>query len=162
MIADKHITENFTLMQLLHSDTATRNHIEEQFNPSNEIVENLTGLAVNILQPLRNKIGKDFFITCAYRCAKVNASVGGAATSQHLTGEAADCVFNDGNAKLAKAVLDAELPFDQMILEGGTLQKPNWVHISYSPKNRRQILRADFTTGKAVYTTLTKEQIHSL
>lgn len=158
-MTDIQITPNFKLSQLLHSDTATRNNIVEQFLPSQEVVDNLKHLAINILQPLRDKLQKDFFITCAYRCAAVNKAVGGAMTSQHLIGQAADCVFGDGNLALAKAIINSELPFDQIIIEGGTISKPNWIHVSYSDRNRREILRADFRKGTAIYSHLTKQQI---
>jgi zinc D-Ala-D-Ala carboxypeptidase len=152
-------TKDFDLVRLTHSDTATRNHIEEQFNPPPSVVANLNLLANKILQPLKDGMG-DFFVTCAYRCPAVNKTVGGAASSQHLVGEAADLVLTNGaNITIAKKILELNLPFDQMIIEGGTLAKPNWIHVSYSGRNRRQILRADFTTGTAVYTVLTKEQI---
>jgi len=155
-------TKDFDLVKLTHSDTATRNHIIEQFQPSASIIENLKALAVNILQPLREALGADFFISCAFRCPAVNKAVGGAETSQHMTGQASDNIYPKGNLYLAKTVLTHDLPFDQMILEGGTLVKPNWIHLSYSPRNRREILRADFSSGKAVYTPLTKQQVLSL
>lgn len=162
---DVQITKNFRLSQLLHSDTATRNHIEEQFNPSLEVVDNLTHLAINILQPLRNALLEDFFVTCAYRCQKVNHAVGGVDNSQHLCGilnkakeAAADCVYSKGNTLLAKTVLVHNIPFDQMILEGGSLEKPNWIHLSWG-RGRNEILRADFSSGKVVYSLLTREQV---
>jgi len=158
---DIQITPNFKLSQLLHSDTATRNNITEQFTPTQDIIDNLKHLAINILQPLRDKLQKDFFITCAYRCPAVNKAVGGAATSQHMIGQAADCILADGNMILAKEIINANLPFDQMIIEGGTMAKPNWIHVSYSDRNRREILHADFSTGTAVYSHLTTEQILS-
>jgi zinc D-Ala-D-Ala carboxypeptidase len=152
-------TKDFDLIKLTHSDTATRNHIVEQFMPVESVRENLKALAINILQPLRDALGDDFFISCAFRCPAVNKSVGGAETSQHLTGQASDNIYPKGNLYLAKTVLTHNLPFDQMILEGGTLVKPNWIHLSYSPRNRREILRADFSSGKAVYSVLTKQQV---
>ena len=49
----------------------------------------LTALAKNLLEPIRAKFGP-IKITSAFRGPSVNAKVGGAKTSQHLTGEAAD------------------------------------------------------------------------
>lgn len=34
------------------------------------------------------------------------------------------------------------LPFDQLIWEFGDDNNPDWVHVSYSSRNRKQILRA--------------------
>lgn len=153
-------TKDFDLIRLTHSDTATRQHIAEQFAPPKSVIDNLKALAVNILQPLKDGLGEDFFITCAYRCPALNKVVGGAATSQHIIGQASDNVYSKGNIILAKKVLKLNLPFDQMIIEGGaSIKQPAWIHLSYSERSRRQILRADFTKGTAIYSTLTKEQI---
>ncbi len=159
MNLDIQITKDFTLRQLTHSDMGVRNHFDEQFNPSQSIIDDLTQLAKNILQPLRDSLGENFFIPCAYRCPRVNKAVGGAATSQHLLGQASDNIYSKGNIILAKKIIELNLPFDQLIIEGGTLSKPNWIHVSHSARHRKEILRADFSTGKAVYTKLTGEQI---
>jgi hypothetical protein len=59
------------------------------------------------------------------------------------------------NLRLAEIVMESGLPFKQMILEGGTMKNPRWIHLSYDPSdNRKQILYADFRTGKAKYSTL--------
>ena len=34
------------------------------------------------------------------------------------------------------------LEFDQLIWEFGTDSNPDWVHVSYSSKNRKQVLKA--------------------
>ena len=45
---------------------------------------------VDYLQQIRNHFGKAVSINSGYRCAKHNASVGGASRSNHMDGEAAD------------------------------------------------------------------------
>lgn len=45
---------------------------------------------VNILQKIRNHFGAPVTINSAYRCEKHNAAVGGAKSSKHLYGQAAD------------------------------------------------------------------------
>lgn len=163
MIADIQFTKNFSLLQMLHSDTATRNHYEEQWQPTQEIINNLRELAVRTLQPLHDYLMHEWFITCAYRCPRTNTAVGGANTSQHLLGQASDNVLTingrNENLLLAQAVLKSGVPFDQLLIEGGTLLLPSWIHLSNSPRNRRQVLYADFSSGKAVYSSLTPAQV---
>lgn len=45
---------------------------------------------VEALQTLRDKLGAPLTINSGYRCAKHNKAVGGASSSQHLSGAAAD------------------------------------------------------------------------
>ena len=129
------LTENFTLEELTRSTTATQRGIK---NEASAIVkENLQKLAENILQPLRNAKGA-VHINCGYRSPMLNKAVGGAATSQHLLGEAAD-ISGDDNAVLFHYIKD-HLPFDQLIWEGGNNKQPAWIHVSYSNRNRKQAL----------------------
>jgi len=44
--------------------------------------------------------------------------------------------------------------FDQLIWEFGTDDAPSWVHISYSPRHRKQILKAVKHNGKTKYLPL--------
>jgi hypothetical protein len=41
--------------------------------------------------------------------------------------------------------------FDQIIWEFGTDEEPDWVHISFSKFNRKQILRAKKQGNKTIY-----------
>jgi hypothetical protein len=98
----------------------------------------LTLLTERVLDPLREAFGKPIKVNSGYRCPKLNKAVGGSATSQHMTGQAADITGGSKaeNKKLFDLVRSLKLPFDQLIWEnGGT-----WVHVSYSPRNRRQVL----------------------
>jgi zinc D-Ala-D-Ala carboxypeptidase len=136
------MTKNFTLTEFLESQTATRRGIEEQFRPPKHIVKNLQALAENILQPLRDKTGP-IRISSGYRCKALNAAIGGSISSQHMMGEAADIISADpnvSNATLFEIIQKLNLPFDQLIWEYGTKLNPRWIHVSFSPRNRRQIL----------------------
>lgn len=170
MVKDIQFTKDFSLYQLLASNTATRNHYTEQWEPSQQVIENLRQLALHILQPLHDIVG-NYHINCAYRCERDNIAVGGVNTpghlSQHVLGEAADKSLivsgKNCNLRLAQEILKHDLPFDQMILEGGTLSLPNWIHTSYGPRDRKMILHADFSKPiKDRYSVLTKEQVLKL
>ena len=77
----------------------------------------VVSLCKNVLQPLREKLGKPININSCYRCPKLNAAVGGAKTSQHCNGQAADIEINGmSNYDLACYIRD-NFEFDQLILE---------------------------------------------
>ena len=141
MIEDKQLSKNFKLYEFLHSQAASRYNITEQFEPSQEVINNLTNLCINIIQPLREVLNEPLVISSGYRCTKVNGLVGGQPKSQHLTGQAADLIFpSKGNAFLFNKIIELKLPFDQIIWEFGDANNPAWVHVSFSNRNRRQIL----------------------
>ena len=129
----------FTIEELCYSATAKRLGIDNR--PSKEVVENLTRLVEKVLDPLREKYDKAIMVSSGYRCEKLNKAVGGAAKSQHLTGKAAD-IYVVGNSKETRRLFDLlvenNLPYDQAILEKGTMNAPQWVHVSYDDKRYRR------------------------
>lgn len=129
----------FTLNELTASSTAKRKGIDN--TPDATVRANLTALVANILDPLREAYGKPIVVSSGYRSPKLNRAVGGAAKSQHVTGQAADIhTLSDtpvDNKKLFDLIQSLKLPFDQLINEYNF----NWVHVSYSPRNRRQVLK---------------------
>lgn len=126
----------FTIKELSKSSTANQLKIDN--TPNEEQANNLVQLVENILDPLREAWGRPIIVNSAFRGQTLNAKVGGAKTSQHLTGQAADITVGnpEDNKKLFNLVQDLKLPFDQLIDEYGF----KWIHVSYSPRNRRQIL----------------------
>ena len=130
--------KHFTIEELCRSETARSRGIDNI--PTEEVRKSLTALVDNVLDPLRDWYGKPIYVNSGYRCPALNKAVGGVASSQHLTGQAADIDTNDRaeNRKLMKHIEDS-LDFDQLIWENGGA----WVHVSYRPdgKNRRQVLR---------------------
>lgn len=138
------LTKNFTLEEMLQSDTASRQGFKEQFNPNDEIIESLRLLCVNVLQPLRDKTDKAIIISSGYRCKRLNNAIGGASNSQHLIGEAADIKIEGITPfEVCKLIIELELPFDQIIEEFGV-----WTHVSFSTKNRKEKLKA-YKQGRA-------------
>lgn len=134
--------KNFTFKELCRTDTGIMN------NPGSvEIIDNLLQLTENILEPLRAAYGHPIFVSSGYRNPKVNRAVGGANNSQHVLGQAADLrVITNGrvnyaeNRRLFELIQTLKLPFDQLINEKPMKDGPSWVHVSFGPRNRRQVL----------------------
>ena len=126
----------FTIKELCQSSTATQKGIDN--TPNSEIVNNLTQLVDNILDPLRKEYGKPIKVNSGYRCDALNKAVGGSKTSHHRFGLAADITAGNKfeNRKLFILAQKLNLPFDQLIDE----KDYSWVHISFSTKPRKQIL----------------------
>jgi hypothetical protein len=81
--------------------------------------------------------------------------VGGASSSQHTKGEAADLMMSGGQKKLLEWII-ANLEFDQIISEFPDANgNPQWVHVSYREgRNRNQKLKAIKSNGKTKYVPL--------
>ena len=143
--------KHFTFQELTKSATAKRKGIDN--SPSLQVRANLAALVENVLDPLREAYGKPIVVTSGYRCEKLNRAVGGAASSQHVKGQAADIRSvqdtPEENKKLYDLIVKLKLPFDQIINE----YNYDWVHVSYGPRHRRQKLRAVKRNGKTSYMT---------
>ncbi|MBP5498425.1 MAG: DUF882 domain-containing protein [Muribaculaceae bacterium] len=128
----------FTFEELTRSETAKARGIDN--SPTPEIKANLEMLVDKVLDPLRERWGAPIIVTSGYRCPSLNKAVGGAKSSQHMKGEAADIKAKSGcrsdNIRLFKLIKSAGLPFDQLIDE----KNYSWIHVSYGPRQRRQIL----------------------
>lgn len=148
----------FTIGELTESATARRYNIKNV--PGITELNNLISLVENLLDPLREFLGKPIFVSSGYRCKALNSKVGGSKTSQHMKGQAADIYLKGlSNIVIAKVLVVSDLQWDQCIIEKETLQNPQWIHLSYKTSgNRNQIL---FYNGKS-YVTVTKEQIKKL
>lgn len=137
------LSENFSLQELLKSQTALRKGIDNKpTDPS--VITNLQVLCEKVLQPVRTHFAKPVVINSGYRSPKLNKAIGGSNKSQHTKGEAADIEIPGlSNKELAEYIED-NLPFDQLILEFYNGVDPNsgWVHVSYvnDSDNRKQTL----------------------
>ena len=91
------LSKNFTLRELLWSDTAARNPnlIEKQLSPPDSVIHSLDYLTTAVLQPLRDELDWPIRISSGYRCADLNELIGGSERSQHVVGEAADIQIAD-------------------------------------------------------------------
>ena len=145
------LSRNFSLQELIKSDTAVRKGIDN--NPNADQIEKLKLLCENILQPVRDHFGR-VKVTSGYRSVELCMSIGSSANSQHAKAEAADfeCIGVD-NAELSDWIKN-NLDYDQLILEYYTPGEPNsgWIHCSYIPDGRRaSFLHAFRQDGKTKY-----------
>ena len=134
------LSPNFTVEMLSSKAGVTRDPIRAHAGATyGEIVYNLQAVALNVLEPVK-KIYPNMFVTSAFRDPG-NAS--NAKTSQHPLGQGVDIQFKgiskkdyyDIASKLAKV-----LNYHQLILEYCNYTNNPWIHVSYSVKNRSQVL----------------------
>ena len=141
----------FTLNELCQSNTAQEKGINN--TPDERAKSNIQSLIKECLDPIREIYGKPIIISSGYRSSALNKAVGGASTSQHLTGQAADMVPANGGS--LKDIFKAAVSFgkyDQLIYEQNS-KGSKWVHVSYDAnRNRGQIL--SYKNG--IYTDITK------
>ena len=145
------LSRNFTLQELIKSDTAIRLDINN--NPNSGQIEKLKALCENILQPVRDHFGR-VKVTSGFRSEQLCLKIGSSVNSQHAKAEAADfeCVGVD-NAELFDWIKNNLEP-DQLILEFYTPGEPNsgWIHCSWIPEGRRaSFLHAYRSEGKTKY-----------
>jgi len=135
------ITPHFTLSEMTVSQTAARAGLDN--TPSPEVISNLR-LLCQALEHVRALFASPVIISSGYRSPTVNARVGGARNSQHISGLAADfTVIGIANREVIRRVSESVVAFDQLILEFD-----NWVHLSVSATApRREVLTIRKGTG---------------
>jgi len=142
------LSTNFTLEEFTNSETAKKNGIIEQFNPSNEVILNLKYGAENIAELIRRDFGS-FAPTVAYRCEKLNTILKGSKSSMHVTGEAFDETFIKEGVNISAKVFfwllknKAKIPFTELIWEKGDANNPNWLHIGWRKQQTQEVLVFD-------------------
>lgn len=140
------LSDHFSLEELTKSTTALRLGIDNSLHAvtSAVLVNNLTEVAVKILEPVREHFKIPFSPESGYRCITLNRALKSKDSSKHVLGEAVDFeIPGIPNIDLAGWIAN-NLEFDQLILEFYSPDNPTagWVHVSYSRRreNRNQIL----------------------
>ena len=133
------LTEHYKLEEFERSETAKRMGIDNTV--PNRLLPNIQALCENVLEPLRRQFDEPVYISSGYRCPALNKAVNGAASSQHMKGEATDIYSRQGAKRLREWYLWMvdNLHFDQLIWEVRANSK--WIHVSYKRTgvNRQQV-----------------------
>jgi zinc D-Ala-D-Ala carboxypeptidase len=131
------LSPHFTLAEMTVSETAARRGIDN--DPPPDVVERLKHTALG-LEAVRIRLGAPIVVSSGYRSPALNAAIGGAQNSDHTRGDAADfiCPGFGAPSTIVSALKDSGIQFDQLIEEFG-----RWVHISFGPRMRGQVLRID-------------------
>jgi uncharacterized protein YcbK (DUF882 family) len=139
------MSAHFSMAELTFSQAAQRRGLDN--TPTPAILKNLERLR-GTLEQVRALAGAPIHVSSGYRAPLVNHAVGGAASSAHTFGLAADITCPGLTPKaLALLIRESGIGFDQLIYEG------NWVHVGLAlGRMRRQCLTAVFNKGTATYT----------
>lgn len=160
------LTDHFSLEELWHSDTAVRLGIDNRPPPA--VIDNLHATAAG-LEKIRLVLGlpmlvssgfrceelervlsaKDFAAWCARREREADALAWAAyfKSKGHPQGWCADftCPAFGSPSRIVRTVKDSGIRLDQLIEEG------TWVHVSFDPRMRREVLTATFKDGTPTY-----------
>ncbi len=150
------ISRYVSYREAVTSQTAIRKGIMN--DPPFPVLEAMQHVARAVFDPLREHFGYPLRVSSFFRCEKLNRAIGGAATSQHVKGEAMDI---QGSGTITNRMIfdhiRQQLPFDQLIGEGALPDGDfAWVHVSLKKENnRKEVLLAKFIKGKAQYVRVT-------
>jgi hypothetical protein len=138
-----YLSEHFSLAEM----TATA-HRNINNTPPPGVLDALSDTAER-MEAVRELLGHPIHINSGYRSPALNAAVGGAVNSAHMSGHAVDFICPGFGTPLdiCHRLQNAGIVFDQVIQEGA------WVHLSFAPTLRRQVLtktaNGGYVTGLA-------------
>ena len=132
----KNLSEHFSLAEL------TKTNVKIKNVPNEAQVENLKRLC-GWLEMLRERAGGPIIINSGYRSPEVNKAVDGVATSNHLTGCAAD-IRVAGIEQIIRytAILldvsdERQEDFDELLIERSP-KGSYWLHFAVRPSDNRK------------------------
>jgi hypothetical protein len=130
------LSPHFSLSEFTLSQTASRLGVDN--TPDETVIARLKQTAEG-MEEVRDLLGgKPILISSGYRSLAVNRALGSSDTSAHVKGYAVDFICPAFGSPLAicKALSKSKgFEFDQLIEEKG-----QWVHISFDPRMRREVL----------------------
>ena len=138
------LSDHFTLGEM----TKSSSHPEVYNIPSHEAIANLKCLCT-WLEALRERAGRSIVINSGYRSPQLNRKVGGAPTSNHLTGCAADIRTSGMEQAITYAAIllayarESQQEFDELLVEKNRYGAV-WLHFAVRPstpssKNRHKV-----------------------
>lgn len=138
------LSEHFSLEEMIASQEAVRHCIDNSPEADIQLALEHTAERLEVVRALLNA---PMIVTSGYRCERLNALIGGARESAHCDGFAVDfiCPQVGDPFTLCTKIMGSGIKFDQLIQEG------TWVHISFAPAMRQEVLTARFTPNGAVY-----------
>ena len=133
------LSQHFTLGEF------TRSKYPEVYNiPSHEAIANLANLCT-WLEVLREKVAQPIIINSGYRSPQLNRKVGGAPTSNHITGCAVDIRTNGMEQAIEYAAIliayakESAQVYDELLIEKNRYGAI-WLHFAVRPiDNRRKV-----------------------
>ena len=139
------LTAHFTLAEMTASQTAARQGIDN--TPGEREIAALKTLCAEVLEPVRAHFDRPVIVSSGYRSPAVNRAIGGASSSQHCKGEAADFTVPGVDVLDLAQWMHRNLQYDQLIYEFG-----RWVHVSYRAGALRNMeLSAKRIAGRTRY-----------
>ena len=146
------LSKNFSFNEL--TTTSYSKFMDQNREEAHKYIDNLTNLAVLVLQHIRDKINHSITISSGFRGDVLNKHIGGASSSQHSFGEAADISIQGMSAdtlfNTIKNMGDSFLEnVGQVILE--EIGTKNWVHVSLKTKRYKEILENRYSSTKTVF-----------
>lgn len=135
IVPSMRISQNFFLRDLSTAAAFPHQIVAQHGLTEHDIAVNLQYVAVNILDKLVERYGRQsFVITSGFRPEETNRS-------QHGRGQAVDIQFRDINIdqypERAQEIIGT-VPFDQMLLEYQSARTGRpWIHISFNRANNR-------------------------
>ena len=134
------LSEHFKLGEFTRSNS----HSNIYNVPTHEAIYNLKNLC-KWLEVLRERSGGPVRINSGYRSPQLNKKVGGVATSNHLTGCAADIRVDNMEQLIRYATIlldyadESHQDFDELLIERNRYGAI-WLHFAVRPKdNRRKV-----------------------
>lgn len=144
------LTPHFALAEFTRSAKAAQLRLDN--TPTGKALENLKRTA-EILERVRAHLGVPIIVTSGYRSRPVNSAVGGATSSDHMQGQAADVLAPRYGTPyaIAKALaphIDA-LGIGQIIYEVGANSR--WVHLSTRVPSKQSNRVITIQVGKGTH-----------